>query len=230
MIRGRFNLSIKSIDKLAKAIEFSAIQKQYFTALVDYNQAKCPEERDLAWNQILQIRQQLEFTHITHGQQDYFSKWYYPVLRELVVHLDWNGDYIKLARSLDPVISTEEARVAVKNLEEWGLIRDLGNGRYEATSLMLDAIKVSPISLRQIRREYIQHAIGCIESKKKEERFSAFTTLSMTEESYAYAVNVLEEARKKIITRAAGDKEIEKVYELMVVLYPMSVLINKGDL
>jgi hypothetical protein len=52
----------------------------------------------------------------------------------------------------------------------------------------------------------------------------------MTEESYAYAVNVLEEARKKIITRAAGDKEIEKVYELMVVLYPMSVLINKGDL
>ncbi len=230
VIRGRFNLSIKSIDKLAKAIEFSAIQKQYFTALVDYNQAKRPEERDLAWNQILQIRQQLEFTHITHGQQDYFSKWYYPVLRELVVHLDWNGDYIKLARSLDPVISTEEARVAVKNLEEWGLIRELSNGRYEATSLMLDAIKVSPISLRQIRREYIQHAIGCIESKGKDERFSAFTTLSMTEESYAYAVNVLEEARKKIITRAAGDKEIEKVYELMVVLYPMSVLINKGDL
>ncbi|HOG67825.1 MAG TPA: DUF4423 domain-containing protein, partial [Fibrobacteraceae bacterium] len=75
-----------------------------------------------------------------------------------------------------------------------------------------------------------QHAIGCIESKGKDERFSAFTTLSMTEESYAYAVNVLEEARKKIITRAAGDKEIEKVYELMVVLYPMSVLINKGDL
>lgn len=229
VIRGRFNLTIKSIEKLAKAVEFSSIQKQYFTALVDYNQAQRPEERDLAWNHILQIRQQLEFTHITHGQQDYFSKWYYPVLRELVVHLNWNGDYIKLARSLDPVITTEEARNAVKNLEDWGLIRRTAKGRYEATSLMLDATKVLPISLRQIRREYIQHAIGSIESKRKEERFSTFTTLSMTEESYAYAISVLEEARKKIMTRAAGDKEIEKVYEMMIVLYPMSQYIDKGD-
>lgn len=230
VIRGRFNLTLKSIDKLAEAMEFSAVQKQYFTALVNYNQAQRPEERDLAWSQILQIRHQLEFTHITHKQQDYFSKWYYPVLRELVVHLDWNGDYMKLARFLDPAISTEEARTAVKNLEDWDLVRRLPSGRYEITSLMLDATKVPPIFLRQIRREYIQHAIGSIESKKKEERFSAFTTLSMTEESYIYAVDVLEEARKKIMKRVAGDKDVDKVYEMMIVLYPMSKSIEKGEI
>ena len=227
VIRGRFNFTVKSIEKFSKAVSFTDLQKSYFFALVFYNQAVHPEERDHAWNQILKIRQQLEFTQIQHEQQDYFSKWYYPVLRELVVHLDWKGDYIKLARSLDPPITTEEARLAVKKLIEWALIEKSSDDTYKTTSHMLNAQKIPPIALRQIRREYIQHAIGSIESKGKDERFSTFTTLTMSEESYRYAVQVLEEARQKIISRAASDMSVEKIYELMVVLYPMSKAILK---
>src|SRR5574344_2389720 len=64
VIRGRFNLSIKSIEKMAKAMDLDNRQRAYFTALVEYNQAKRPEERDAAWNQIVQIRTQNEFVHL----------------------------------------------------------------------------------------------------------------------------------------------------------------------
>ena len=61
----------------------------------------------------------------------------------------------------------------------------------------------------------------------KNERFAAFTTLAMSEKSYNYAVEVLEEARKKIIARAANDSEVERIYEMMLVAFPMSRKIGK---
>ena len=221
VIRGRFNLTPKSIEKISKAMDFEPLQKEYFEALVQYNQAQQVDERDQAWEQILQIRRQIEFTHVTTREQAYFSKWYYPVVRELAVESDWNGDFRVLARSLTPQITTEEAREAVKNLLEWGLLKKDGE-RYERVSQMLDAAEIPPIALRKIRREYIQHAIGAVESMPKDERFAAFTTLAMSEKSYNYAVEVLEEARKKIIARAANDLDVERVYEMMLVAFPMS--------
>jgi uncharacterized protein (TIGR02147 family) len=127
---------------------------------------------------------------------------------------------------LTPQITTEEAREAVKNLLEWNLLKKVGD-RYEATSQMLDAAEIPPIALRQIRREYIQHAIGAVESMPKNERFAAFTTLAMSESSYNYAVEVLEEARKKIIARASNDTNVERVYEMMLVAFPMSKKVGK---
>ena len=226
VIRGRFNLTPKSIEKISKAMDFEPLQKAYFEALVQYNQAQQVDERDQAWEQILQIRKQIEFTHITTREQAYFSKWYYPVVRELAVESDWNGDFRVLARTLTPQITTEEARDAVKNLLEWGLLKKEGE-RYERVSQMLDAAEIPPIALRKIRREYIQHAIGAVESMPKEERFAAFTTLAMSESSYKYAVDVLEEARKKIIARAANDLDVERVYEMMLVAFPMSKKVGK---
>ena len=227
VIRGRFNLTPKSIEKISKAMDFEPLQKEYFEALVQYNQAQQVDERDQAWKQILQIRKQIEFTHITTREQAYFSKWYYPVIRELAADTQWHGDYRVLARSLTPQITTEEARDAVKNLLEWGLLRKFDDGRYVQTSQMLDAAEIPPIALRQIRREYIQHAIGAVESMPKDERFAAFTTLAMSESSYNYAVEVLEEARKKIIARASNDTNVERVYEMMLVAFPMSKKVGK---
>ena len=214
VIRGRFNLTPKSIEKISKAMNFEPLQKAYFEALVQYNQAQQVNERENAWEQIVQIRKQIEFTHVTSREQAYFSKWYYPVVREMAVNGDWHGDYMVLARMLTPQISTEEAREAVKNLVEWNLLKKVGD-RYEATSQMLDAAEIPPIALRQIRREYIQHAIGAVES------------IAMSESSYNYAVEVLEEARKKIIARAANDLDVERVYEMMLVAFPMSKKIEK---
>lgn len=226
VIRGRFNLTPKSIEKISKAMDFEPLQKAYFEALVQYNQAQQVDERDQAWEQILQIRKQIEFTHVTTREQAYFSKWYYPVVRELAVESDWNGDFRVLARSLTPQITTDEAREAVKNLLEWGLLKKEGE-RYERVSQMLDAAEIPPIALRKIRREYIQHAIGAVESMPKDERFAAFTTLAMSESSYNYAVEVLEDARKKIIARAANDLDVERVYEMMLVAFPMSKKVGK---
>lgn len=229
VMRGRFNLTEKSIAKMTKAMGLGRGQSKYFAALVEYNQAKRVEERESAWNEIVQIRSENEFVHVSREQKEYFSKWYYPVLRELVCHPNFDGDMMHLARTVVPPISTEEARSAVENMQRWKLIRKISDKKFERTAQMLDAKNVSPMDLRKIRREYVQQAIGAVETKAPGERFAAFTTLAMSEKSYDYAVKVLEDARQKIMAKASDDPAVEKVYELMIVAYPMSEKLGKGD-
>lgn len=229
VIRGRFNLTEKSIAKMTKAMGLNNSQSRYFAALVEYNQAKRVEERENAWDEIVQIRSKNEFVHISHDQKDFFSKWYYPVLRELVCHPDFDGDMTHLARTIEPKISTEEARTAVSNMLRWKLIEKDSKGKFRSTSLMLDAKNVSPMDLRQIRREYVQQAIGAVETKNPNERFATFTTLAMSEKSYDYAVKVLEEARQKIMAKTSDDSSVEKIYEMMIVAYPMSEKLGKEN-
>ena len=197
--------------------------------MVEYNQAKQVEERENAWDEIVQIRSKNEFVHISEDQQDFFSKWYYPVLRELVCQPAFDGDMMRLARMVVPAIPTEEARVAVENMIRWNLIQKTVDGKFQKTAEMIDAKNVSPMNLRKIRREYVQQAIGAIESKKAHERFAAFTTLAMSESSYDYAVKILEEARQKIMAKAADDPEVEKIYEMMIVMYPLSEKLKTED-
>lgn len=230
VIRGRFKLTPKSIEKIAKAMDFEPLQKDYFEALVQYNQANQVETRESAWKRIAEIRKQIKFTPVNTREQAYFGKWYNPVIRELAVNSNWDGDYIKLARMVEPQITTDEAREAVKNLVEWGMISEVKKGdkvQYKETSQLLNATQIPPILLRQIRRDYIQHAIGAVEHKSKDERFAAFTTLAMSEKSYNYAVEVLEEARQKIIAKVANDSNVEKIYEMMIVAFPMSKNMKK---
>ena len=76
VIRGRFNLTPKSIEKISKAMEFEPLQKTYFEALVQYNQAQQVDERENAWNQIVQILHRLTRPHhhdVVHELSDFMG-------------------------------------------------------------------------------------------------------------------------------------------------------------
>lgn len=228
VIRGRFKLTQKSAEKITKALGLGSLQEAFFLSLVEFNQSEQVVTRNTAWEQITQIKRQAEFTHLTNREQTYFSKWYHPIIRELVVNSNWNEDYKVLAKMVVPPITANEARSAVKNLMELGLIKKNGD-RYEETSLMVDASDVSPIALKQIRRDYIQHALRAVECIPRDEQYAAFTTLAMSESSFNYVVEVMKEARKKIMAKISNDMDVERVYEMMFMTFPMSTKISKDE-
>jgi len=228
VIRGRFKLTRKSAEKIAKAMGLGVLQEAFFISLIELDSTEQINKRNAIWEQISQIRKQAEFTHLTNREQSYFSKWYYPIVRELVVNSDWKDDYKVLAKMVMPHITANEARESVKTLLELGMIKSSG-GKYVETSLMVDASGVSPIALRQIRRDYIQHALRAVECVPRSEHYAAFTTLAMSEKSFKYVVEVMRDARKKIMAKVANDADVERVYEMMFMTFPMSEKISKGE-
>ena len=228
VIKGRFNLSHVATEKVLKALELDNRQSSFFTALVQYNQAKQATEREDAWMKIQELRRAVEFQGLAVPQHGYFSHWYYPVLRELITHPQWKGDFIQLARWVTPTLSTEVARAAVQDLLDWGIVIKDPQGRYVASSPLIHGEGVPPMSLRQIRREYLQNGIGALDALPPSQRFATFTTLAMSENTYDYTLRVLDDARRKIIARAAGDAKVEKVYEMVLQLFPLTKRIS-GD-
>ena len=222
VIKGRFNLSPTALDKLVRAMELDDRQARYFKNLVDFNQAKQAKAREDAWNQLQELRREVEFTSLAEPQQGYFSHWWFPVLRELATHPNWKGDYRQLARWIDPGIGTEEVRSAVEKMLEWGILLPGAGGRLRASSLLINAEGVPPIALRQIKRELLQNGIAALDTKPPSQRFATFSTLAMSEDSYEYALKVLEEARSRIIARAASDVNVEKIYEMVLQVFPLT--------
>lgn len=48
----------------------------------------------------------------------------------------------------------------------------------------------------------------------------------MSESSFNYVVEVMRDARKKIMAKIANDENVERVYEMMFMTFPMSTKIS----
>lgn len=228
VIKGRFNLSVRATEKLVKAMNLENGHASYFTALVQYNQAKTHEEREAAWRLLQELRKGHEFKKLSEAQHGYLSRWYYPVLRELAILPHWKGDFRVLARSIEPHLSTEQVREALENLVRWELLENPVPGVYRQTEVMVNAQGVPPVYLRQIRREFLERGVEALDTRNSGEYFSAFTTLGLTAEDFRQVLHIFEEARARAISKGAQTTMPDRIYELVVQVFPLSARL-KGE-
>jgi len=171
------------------------------------------------------LRSQQEHHLLQEDASFYFSHWYNPVLRELLCHEGFQGNYTQLARQLDPTITTEEARQAVQVMARIGLLVPDGD-RFRPAHLVIQSNKTAPALLRGIRREYLELAIAALDSKTADERMLSLSTMVMSREAYLYSVQVLEDAKQKIIARVAQDSKVDQIFEMVLTMYPLSRVLS----
>lgn len=222
VIKGRFNLTYSTLQKTISAMGIDGAAAQFFENLVFYNQSREFEEREKYHQKLEEIRKRTNFYKLDKRQYEYIKAWYFLVIREVATLYDWKDDYKKLARMLRPPISTEDARAAVEILLEIGLLKKDENGRYHQNSASLNLEGVPAFLLTNLKKELIMRGADAVQIIDKSERFAAFSTLTMSKECYDFAREVLEDARRKIIGRALNDTDPEKVYEMNVLLFPVS--------
>ena len=106
-------------------------------------------------------------------QFTYFSKWYYPAIRELAVFLDFKDDFTLLARSLNPPVTAKQAKRAVELLLETGLIRRTDCGRYSQTDRSLTTgDHVQSLAVQTFQKENLRLAAEAIDRHPRSRRDS----------------------------------------------------------
>ncbi|MBN1982986.1 MAG: TIGR02147 family protein, partial [Chitinivibrionales bacterium] len=100
IINNRINLTSKYLIKIAKLFKFNEKEQEYFKALVDYDQAGSFEEKELLYKKIISYNHKIKTTIIHQDQFSFFSKWYIPAIRELLLIFDFNDDYRSLGKKL----------------------------------------------------------------------------------------------------------------------------------
>src|SRR3989339_699573 len=122
IVRGRTNIQPSFIAKLSKAMRHGRREEEYFENMVLFNQAKGVDEKKKYFERMMRFYNSKAYL-VDSSQYEFYSKWYYSAIRDLLEVIDIKDDYQKLARSLNPTIRPEQSKKAIDILLELGMIK-----------------------------------------------------------------------------------------------------------
>lgn len=224
VIDGKANLASSSITKLCNAMGLKKDDRKYFKNLVNFGQAKTVEHKIQFLEKLKSFHSTVTVSELTDDQFQYFSKWYHPIIRELISMIYFDGDYKNLSELINPPIAEGEAQESVALLEKLNLIEKNESGQYETTSRFLttDTLKTGVLAIKSVQKTMAQLAARAIETIPSENRDISGVSVSISERSLSAIREELQKCRRRIFEIAAEDRECNSVFRVNLHLFPVS--------
>ncbi len=225
LIRDRkLNIHETAIDAVAATLKLKKKEADFLKILVGFDHAKTNEEKDVYFKKILHKREYKSIKTLTREQYQFFSHWYIPVIRELVVRSDYPGNPEWIAKKVIPQISESKARKGIALLEKLGLIKkDAITEKWEMTKTVISTpSEVLSLAIAKYHRDVIALAGEAIDHFKKPERDIRSVTLGLSDEGLLEAKKRLETFWKEMLEFGGTQKDVKRVYQLNTQLFPLS--------
>jgi uncharacterized protein (TIGR02147 family) len=221
---GKANLAQPSATKLCKAMGLKKNERRYFKNLVRFGQAKTIEGKVQYIERLKSYHPSVFVSGLTEDQFAYFSKWYHPVIRELITMTRFDGDCGKLAALVDPPITAKEAKESLELLLKLRLVEKNGSGQYVATSRFLttEGMETGALAVRNAQKTMAQLAARAVDAMPPENRDISGVTVSISNASLVAIRDELQKCRRRIFEIAAGDRACDSVYRVNLHLFPIS--------
>lgn len=228
IIQGKTNISIRTALSLAGVFKLKSYELEYFENLVNFNQARTQADKQHYFQKLIALKK-AKLKTLDERQFEFFTKWYYPAVRELLGIIPFTDDYKELGESLVPRISPAEARESIKVLERLNLIRKNPYGIYErldATLTTGDVWQSTAITGFQI--ETLDLARRSYDLTDKEFRAHSTLTLCLSHGEFRWIKGELGAVRKRILEMAKNAPHPDRVYQLNINLFPLSRIPTDG--
>jgi uncharacterized protein (TIGR02147 family) len=224
VIDGKRGLGRGLIVRCAEAMKLKKKESEYFECLVDFNEARTVEEKRIFFERLLALRKP-DVHQVQASQFEFYSKWYYSAIRELIGIVPFRGDYAALARGLDPAIRPEQAEKAVRLLKELQLIVKDPQGRYrQAQPLITTGPEVESVSVAQYQIASMDLAKEAIDRHEASVRDMSTLTLSLSAEGFAVLKEEIVSFRKKLLALERNFEAPDRVYQLNMQFFPLTKL------
>ncbi len=231
---GKRNLGLDAAKGVAGALRLKGKAQDYFMALVRFAQAASLPERLAALRDMDSCRPADSPALIDPARRGYLEHWYYPVVRELVGLEGFREDPAWIAAQIRPVITVDNAASALSFLEAGGFLVRRGDGSLEKAEPTLAAHGSSgdPVFSALIRSFHLammDRAKAAVSDMTVDERLITNTTLSLTREGYAAALERVERLRQELLSLASADLGADCIYQLTLNLFPLTSPIPQGS-
>ena len=223
VIKGKRNLSNTSVAKIAKGFGLKRREREYFENLVFMNQADSSEEKNHYYRKMLAISHNHTPRTLGKEQYDYFSKWYHPAIRELIVN--GNGDFTpaEIASRLVPSISAKEAQSALNLLLKLQLIARDEKGRWIQTDRdITTGPEIKSLVVANYHRAMLGLAGDALDRHPANERDISSVTLNIPEEDLPKFKERIASFRRELLELAGGTKNPERVVQINIQLFPLT--------
>lgn len=222
IVNGKANLSLKILDRFIRYLGLGKKESEFFQALVLYNQAKGLEDRTRCFDRLMSFRQS-RFRAISASQYEFYEKWYYSAVREvLAVHL-FKGDFRALGKALQPPISAEEARKAIETLKRLGMIKRDAQGAWHRVDPVISSGTGTPtLAVQSLLVQSLDLAKHALDSIPREERILSTATVSVSRQTFEEIREEVRAFRKRILDAAQKDPRPDRIYQFQFHVFPMS--------
>lgn len=200
IFKGRKNITQTSTHRFIEFFGMSQREAAYFESLIGYNQAGCLEEKSRFFERLAEFSE-ASSELVNPDQFEYFSKWYHTAIRETLLTKPFFGDFVSLAKTLDPVVTPAVAKQSVQLLETLGMIKKQGSGEYKPVSLnVTKQTNFNPVHYFQHMKEMREVGGQSLERKSKDERNFSTLGAALSRESYDEIVEDIVALRQKILS------------------------------
>ncbi len=225
IIAGKRNISAENVFKFAELFGFNKIQTEYFELLVNFDQAKDHSRKRFYLEKILgHKKSKIKVTDAQH--YEFYSRWYYTAIRELIDIYPFSGDYEELAKKVSPPIKVSEAKKAVALLEKIGFIRKNAEGIYEQTDAFITTgYEAQSVAITNFLMETADLAKEAIDRYSQEKRDISALTFTLSEEGFNTIKERLKSFRRELLEIVREDKNHkrqDRVYHINFHVFPLT--------
>lgn len=222
VLKGRRRLDPALARPLAAVFNLNEYERDYFQALVLYCQAGTHAERTLLLEKVLRLRGTRVKT-VDARQFEFYQKWHYSAIRELLHCTPFTGDFKRLARTLNPRITPQEAKEAVKLLLDLGLVIKDEDGLHRTTETLLTSGEdTRATDVNNFHLAMAGLAARSIQEMPASERDFSGLTLSLTRQGFEDVKAIIKMARRDILERAGKEEVAEGVYHVNFQAFPLT--------
>lgn len=221
VIKGRRRLSEGAFARMAPQFGLNPQEIEFLRLLVRFGQGK-GRDREEAWRQILSRRSRSNFARLNPSLARYYQDHRYPLIRTAVEACDFRGDYEKLARFLDPPLAVSVVQRCVRELCEWGLVRQESDGRYLVTDRFVEPPANLGGVLRSLQQTWITQGAEAVERIPAAKRHVSTILLSVSEDAKRKIQERLLAFREEVFAILKEDEEPDRLMQLSLQYFPRS--------
>jgi uncharacterized protein (TIGR02147 family) len=196
-------------------------EEAYFYILIRFGQCSDSLEKENLYNELLEFRKQMRHC-IPEDKFHFFEQWYYVALFELVKIVPDISDPGQLGALLEPPVSAAKVENALDVLEKAGFIKKTECGYDASGSFLSTGDRWESAAIQSFQKMMATLGTEALIRFSKKERDISTLSVSLSEENFKKASEIIRETREKI--RKLESEEIlpEKVFQVNFQIFPLS--------
>lgn len=215
-------LSKTKISNVAKALNLTGYEEDYFTLMVTFDNVK----DELAKKEILLKMDSIAKEHkariVDADAFEFYQSWEYPVIRELAPMMPGAKPH-EIAAACNEDVSAEDVSRILKFLVKRGFLQKNEDMSYSQTEKTVVASKEAlPLAIKSMHKEMAGFAEKAVEKYPVDERHFMGITLGVNKELYGKVVAELEDCCRRINAITANCENLNQVYRMNIQLFPFT--------
>lgn len=230
VMQGKRNLTEESLRKVIVGLGLNKQEQEFFRNLVFFNQSREHNDKNFYYHKLLQSRKYQKIRPLEGSQYEFYSKWYNPVVRELVIAKDFDGTPEWIAGHISPKITVAQAKRSIELLENLGLIKKVEPNKWKQTDPLITANpNVVSLAAHNFHKELIGLSMAVMDTLTTKERDTSSLTLGVKRERLAQIREKIREFRKELLEMVSEDDVPDEVAQINIQFFPVSKCKREDD-